>query len=56
MSAIPPNQLPGWAGLGTAPLGSGPGWELDWGPASEQESVSAVRAAVASAAALAFEA
>ena len=42
-----PVRLAGAAGLGTAPFGSGPGWELDWGPASEQESVSAIRAALA---------
>jgi aryl-alcohol dehydrogenase-like predicted oxidoreductase len=38
--------LPGGAGLGTAPMG-GPGWQLDWGPSVEGESVAAVRAAVA---------
>ncbi len=39
-------DLPGGAGLGTAPMG-GPGWQLDWGPSSPDESVAAVRAAVA---------
>jgi len=34
------------AGLGTAPMG-GPGWQLDWGPSDPEESVAAVRAAVA---------
>jgi len=24
-------ELRGGAGLGTAPFGSGPGWEIDWG-------------------------
>jgi aryl-alcohol dehydrogenase-like predicted oxidoreductase len=38
--------LPGGAGLGTAPMG-GPGWQLDWGPSDPDESVAAVRAAVA---------
>lgn len=38
--------LPGGAGLGTAPMG-GPGWQLDWGPGDPEESVAAVRAAVA---------
>jgi aryl-alcohol dehydrogenase-like predicted oxidoreductase len=33
-------------GLGTAPMG-GPDWELDWGPTDRDESVAAVRAAVA---------
>jgi aryl-alcohol dehydrogenase-like predicted oxidoreductase len=39
-------ELPGLAGLGTAPLGSGPGWELDWGASDEAEARSVVRAAV----------
>jgi aryl-alcohol dehydrogenase-like predicted oxidoreductase len=39
-------NLPGGAGLGTAPMG-GPGWQLDWGPSNPAESVAAVRAAVA---------
>jgi aryl-alcohol dehydrogenase-like predicted oxidoreductase len=38
--------VPGGAGLGTAPMG-GPGWQLDWGPSDLDESVAAVRAAVA---------
>jgi aryl-alcohol dehydrogenase-like predicted oxidoreductase len=38
--------LPGGAGLGSAPMG-GPGWHADWGPAEPDESVAAVRAAVA---------
>jgi hypothetical protein len=38
--------LPGGGGLGTAPMG-GPGWQLDWGPGDPDESVAAVRAAVA---------
>jgi aryl-alcohol dehydrogenase-like predicted oxidoreductase len=38
--------LPGGAGLGSAPMG-GPGWQLDWGPSDPDESVAAVRAAVA---------
>jgi aryl-alcohol dehydrogenase-like predicted oxidoreductase len=41
-----PLVLPGGAGLGTAPMG-GPGWQLDWGPSDPDESVAAVRAAVA---------
>ncbi len=41
--------LPGGAGLGTAPMG-GPGWQLDWGPSDPEESVAAVRAAVAAGA------
>jgi aryl-alcohol dehydrogenase-like predicted oxidoreductase len=41
--------LPGGAGLGTAPMG-GPGWQLDWGPSDPDESVAAVRAAVAAGA------
>ncbi len=39
-------ELPGLAGLGTAPLGSGPGWELDWGRGDEAGAQSVVRAAV----------
>ncbi len=39
-------MLPGGAGLGTAPMG-GSGWQLDWGPSDPDESVAAVRAAVA---------
>ena len=39
-------ELPGLAGLGTAPLGSGPGWELDWGRSDEAGARSVVRAAV----------
>jgi aryl-alcohol dehydrogenase-like predicted oxidoreductase len=38
--------LPGGPGLGSAPMG-GPGWQLDWGPSEPDESVAAVRAAVA---------
>jgi aryl-alcohol dehydrogenase-like predicted oxidoreductase len=38
--------LPGGAGLGTAPMG-GRGWQLDWGPSDQDESVAAVRAAAA---------
>ncbi len=38
--------LPGGAGLGSAPMG-GPGWQLDWGPSDLEESLGAVRAAVA---------
>ena len=41
--------LPPGAGLGTAPMG-GPGWALDWGPRSPDESVAVVRAAVAAGA------
>jgi hypothetical protein len=40
-------RLAGIAGLGTAPFGSGPGCELDWGPSSVPEPVTAIRAAVA---------
>jgi aryl-alcohol dehydrogenase-like predicted oxidoreductase len=39
-------ELPGIAGLGTAPLGSGPGWYLDWGRIDQDEAVATVRAAV----------
>lgn len=39
-------ELPGVSGLGTAPLGSGPGWYLDWGRVDEDEAVATVRAAV----------
>jgi aryl-alcohol dehydrogenase-like predicted oxidoreductase len=39
-------SLPGGPGLGTAPMG-GPGWQLDWGPTDDEESVATVRAAVA---------
>ena len=42
-------MLPGGGGLGTAPMG-GPGWQLDWGPSDPDESVAAVRAAVAAGA------
>jgi aryl-alcohol dehydrogenase-like predicted oxidoreductase len=38
--------LPGGAGLGTAPMG-GPDWQLDWGPSDPEESVEAIRSAVA---------
>jgi aryl-alcohol dehydrogenase-like predicted oxidoreductase len=38
-------ELPGVAGLGTAPLGSGPGWYLDWGRVDEEEAVATVQAA-----------
>ncbi len=38
-------ELPGLAGLGTAPLGSGPGWYLDWGPAGRDDAVATVQAA-----------
>jgi aryl-alcohol dehydrogenase-like predicted oxidoreductase len=37
------------AGLGSAPMG-GPDWQLDWGPSDWDESVAAVRAAVAAGA------
>ncbi len=43
-------RLAGLAGLGTAPFGSGPGWELGWGASSEPASVSAIRAALAAGA------
>jgi aryl-alcohol dehydrogenase-like predicted oxidoreductase len=39
-------ELPGGAGLGTAPLGSGPGWYLDWGHVDDEEAVATVRAAI----------
>ncbi len=39
-------ELPGLAGLGTAPLGSGPGWYLDWGAAVREDAVATVRAAI----------
>jgi aryl-alcohol dehydrogenase-like predicted oxidoreductase len=39
-------ELRGGAGLGTAPFGSGPGWELDWGHRDAGEAQSAIRAAV----------
>jgi aryl-alcohol dehydrogenase-like predicted oxidoreductase len=39
-------ELAGLAGLGSAPLGSGPGWEIDWGPADPAHGQSVVRAAV----------
>ena len=40
-------RLADLAGLGTAPFGSWPSWELDWGPFSVPEPVTAIRAAVA---------
>jgi aryl-alcohol dehydrogenase-like predicted oxidoreductase len=39
-------ELPGVAGLGTAPLGSGPGWYVDWGRSGEDDAVATVRGAV----------
>ncbi len=39
-------QLPGVAGLGTAPLGSGPGWYLDWGRTERAGAVATVEAAI----------
>lgn len=39
-------ELPGSAGLGTAPFGSGPGWELDWGHRSAADAESTIRAAL----------
>jgi hypothetical protein len=39
-------ELPGRVGLGTAPLGSGDGWELDWGSTSESDGQAVVGAAV----------
>jgi aryl-alcohol dehydrogenase-like predicted oxidoreductase len=39
-------ELPGGAGLGTAPLGSGPGWYLDWGAAGREDAVATVLAAL----------
>jgi Aldo/keto reductase family len=39
-------ELPGGAGLGSAPM-AGPGWHADWGPVDLDESVAAVRAALA---------
>jgi aryl-alcohol dehydrogenase-like predicted oxidoreductase len=41
-----PGKLPGLVGLGTAPLGSGPGWQINWGRADPAESRAVVRAAV----------
>jgi aryl-alcohol dehydrogenase-like predicted oxidoreductase len=41
--------MPAGAGLGTAPMGGG-GWELDWGPSDDAESVAAIRAAAAAGA------
>jgi aryl-alcohol dehydrogenase-like predicted oxidoreductase len=41
-----PRELPGLVGLGTAPLGSGPGWQINWGRADPAESRAVVRAAV----------
>jgi aryl-alcohol dehydrogenase-like predicted oxidoreductase len=38
--------VPGGAGLGSAPMG-GAGWQLDWGPSDWEESLAAVRSAVA---------
>jgi aryl-alcohol dehydrogenase-like predicted oxidoreductase len=40
-------SLPGLVGLGTAPLGSGADWELDWGHTDRSEAEATVRAAVA---------
>lgn len=37
--------LPGPVGLGTAPLGSGPGWQIDWGRTDPAEARAVVRAA-----------
>jgi aryl-alcohol dehydrogenase-like predicted oxidoreductase len=39
-------ELPGRVGLGTAPLGSGDGWELDWGSTPESDGQAVVGAAV----------
>ncbi len=39
-------ELPGAAGLGTAPLGSGPGWYLDWGATDREGAVATVLAAI----------
>jgi aryl-alcohol dehydrogenase-like predicted oxidoreductase len=33
-------------GLGTAPIGSDPGWAVYWGPQSEEDALAAIRAAV----------
>lgn len=41
-----PVELPGLVGLGTAPLGSGPGWRINWGRTDPAESRAVVRAAV----------
>jgi aryl-alcohol dehydrogenase-like predicted oxidoreductase len=38
-------ELAGLAGLGTAPLGSGPGWEVDWGHTDPTEARAVVQAA-----------
>jgi aryl-alcohol dehydrogenase-like predicted oxidoreductase len=38
-------ELPGGAGLGTAPLGSGPGWYVDWGRVDADEARATVLAA-----------
>ena len=39
-------DLPAGAGLGTAPFGSGDGWELNWGPSPAAQARTAIRAAV----------
>jgi aryl-alcohol dehydrogenase-like predicted oxidoreductase len=41
-----PFDLPGLVGLGTAPLGSGPGWQINWGRNDPAEARDVVRAAV----------
>jgi aryl-alcohol dehydrogenase-like predicted oxidoreductase len=38
--------LPGLVGLGTAPLGSGPGWQMSWGRTDPAEAKAVVLAAV----------
>jgi aryl-alcohol dehydrogenase-like predicted oxidoreductase len=39
-------DLTGPVGLGTAPLGSGPGWQVDWGHTDQSEAIAVVKAAV----------
>jgi aryl-alcohol dehydrogenase-like predicted oxidoreductase len=39
-------ELTGLVGLGTAPLGSGPGWQVDWGRTDPTEAIAVVQAAV----------
>ena len=39
-------ELAGLAGLGTAQLGSGPGWAIDWGRNDPAEAKAVIRAAV----------
>jgi aryl-alcohol dehydrogenase-like predicted oxidoreductase len=38
-------ELAGPVGLGTAPLGSGPGWEVSWGRSDPSEAIAVVEAA-----------